>query len=321
MEKNIKLEQATRLYSTGHQTEATVLFREVMANTKDPVVFLNAVQGFVVSVSRLEGEEDLIPRTDQGIKIAEKIGALDSLAYLLATKAQFINDDVGMTEHHQNNIVLTPRLMSFSLERDKKLYEKIDEKILKARKEIGELFERALTVAKDVKDKNVEGHVYTQMGFYYGAEFLRIRGKNVSKNDRFKFLYKFHFILHRGYDRFFMYSKECRKQLREVINKCQDSFEKAVILHKNTKDKNSEAYANYNYAIQLGSFGKFKKARKALNEAERLAREMSNKSLLARVILLKKSQKSKNSDTPDYLEGERRDTEGEVLKMMEKDLI
>lgn len=313
-----KLQQATELYSAGRQTEATAIFREIMAKTTSPAVFLNAVQGFVVSASRLEDTPELLKRTSDGIKVATELKAYDSLAYLLATKAQFISDNMGIMEYNQNNITLVPRWMGFSTERDQKLFNDLDEKVNKSKKEINELTQRALQIATETKNKDVEGHIHTEMGSYYGAEYLRIRGKNVSKNDRFRFLYKFHFILHRGYDRYFMYSKECRQELRDAIRNCMVSFEKAIACYIETKDKNAEAYAHYNYAIQLGSMAKFRLANRTLNKAEKLAKEMDNKSLQGRIVLLRKSHKSKNSDVPNYLEGETRNTEEEVIAFVEK---
>ncbi len=318
MNSNPNLQTATQLYSEGRQTEATAIFQDLMKNTKDHIVFLNAVLGYVVSESRLNAGPDLIARTTQGIKIAEQLGDNDVLAYLLSTKAQFLSDEMGMLEYRQNNIVLTPRRFNFSLERDSKLSTELITKIDQYRKEIVDLFTKALELSQSTKDKKTEGHIYLQIAEYHSSEYLRIRGRSVTKNDRFRFLYKYRILLHRGYDRYFMYTSEIRKELKKSIKLSIENYEKSIICHKELGDKNAEAYCYYNYAVHLKSFSLFRKANKILLKAEALAVEAKNKSLHARIVLLKENLKAKNSDTPDYLEGETRNTEDSVLDLIKK---
>ena len=115
------------------------------------------------------------------------------------------------------------------------------------------------------------------------------------------------FLAPYGLDEFFLFTKEERTSMEKCLAQCEASFLAASHEYREAGEESGAAYAYYNLANTLRTAFRFRKAKRYLALAERIAELYEEKRLLPGIRVLEKSIRARNRDTPNYLAGERRE--------------
>ena len=137
-------------------------------------------------------------------------------------------------------------------------------------------------------------------GQIYGDMYLTEKIRKMKNPKLYIFLSKFHL------DDFYMRFFEGNREISNYIDKSEELLLEASQIFESLGDKTNQGYAFFNLANQLRTARKFRKAKKYLEKAAAIAREKNDIPLLESIKILEISIKCKNKDTPDYLNGEKR---------------
>ncbi len=253
--------------------------------------------------SRLRNHSKLIKSCEEGMEIARNLKDYATQAYLMARKALFLSLDISLHIYAQQNIVLSPNWIGFSLKADERRYKDLTNQIKANRNEIKHLFGKAMQIAEQQGRQDLKAHILMLMGQYYGGKLSDYKTEHIAKKPRSRLS---NLCLAKRYnlDYYLVFDRNDRRKMKKYLFLCRKKLLEAAVLFEAVADKSKESYALYNLANQLRTANKFKEASKYLTQAKIIARKSSDVNLLKMADEMEKRIKTRNKDIPNYVGGE-----------------
>ena len=304
MSKEQELNTARQFASSGKKEEARKILLKLYKSTNFDIK-LNAILILLAVIDHVRENEQLIKLADDGIEISQKIGKNDVHVYLLTRKSHFLVSKITFLTHQKKNLRLASTVfdwVDFSLEKDKKEYERISAQRKQLQKETDTLETDIMKIMDSEKDHYLRGNIFVSLGESYGTKFLdtqinlMVGGKIKTK------LANMHPIKRWGLYKYLIFDRDSRKKVNECAFKCFSFFEKSIEEFKAGDKKSDLAHAYYNLAIQYNTMYKFAKARKCLDLAEKLAKATGEEYLLNQIITFREQVKDQNRHLRNYVE-------------------
>ena len=273
---------ALKLYSDGEVENSAQLSFEVYKSTSDIFTKLQAVNFLTSSLNKVEHNPRLVELCNEGIGLSEKLGRDDIKSTYMALKAECLMHRCSVLYYKMSNLKIAPGWMGFSTELEKVEYDKLLSKKLDYEKELKSLIASAIKIAENTSDKLILARVLRSQALIYGTRgtMLALYGIRYSK------LYVFFFNNFRIRLYFLLKNK---KEINDLINKCRNSFLKAIEITKSSNNTQECAYLLFSLIMEMNVLGRAREAKKYLKEAEKISRELGEKILIKQTSILRKS--------------------------------
>ncbi len=304
MSEESKLKEARRLVYANENEKAKPLLLELYGS-KNPAIRLDAILILITILNHLTENDKLIEIANTGIEIASSLGKEGVRILLLAKKSVFLLLMLGFLISRQRNLTLAAgvfKWIDFSLERDKKEFEAILAKRKQLEKEIKDLEVSILESLELNIGHYLRGHILAILGDFYSSKFfnnqmdLMIGGRIKSK------IGNIYLIRRWNLDKYILYNKKGRKEIKEVKDKCIYFFKKAIAEFEAGNMGGDMAHACYNLAVKFKLMYNFNEAKKFLDKARSLAETNNEKIVLNQIDLFQKELFDKNRHPRNYIE-------------------
>lgn len=290
------------LLMSGRCDEASAIFLKLYGQNISKSFKIQLIDALLASLDTLNESEKLISLVSEGVTIAEQVNDLSAKAYFLSRKADFLMHKKSLLEYRRVNLKLTPGWFCFSLEEEKKKYEAISQEVDKLEKEISFLLAEAVELAENQGDKKCLALILMSKASIESSRYLQYKADLIMKNGRAKLFNFFHKI---GYEIPILYGLGNFKVLKNCKINFSKSYLKAAKLFEEIDDMES-ASAYYDLAVHLSTAYDFRKAKRYLDIAEKLAKKYGYMLVIEKIKGFRVIVKNRNKDVPNYLEGERR---------------
>jgi hypothetical protein len=301
MSERNRLTEAQSLIRQGGHAEARKIVEGI--NTIDPAIRLDVIMLLLVVYDHVTENDKLLLATDEGVKIATRLGKDSVRTYLVGRKAIFLTSALSTMVHRQKNLVLSSNVfewIDFSLERDKKEYEAIVEMRKKLEAEIDILIAEVIGKAEASTDHYFRGSTFSAIGDFYSSMYFcylldfQRGGKIKSKIANMYFVRRWNLLI-------FFYDKISRQKIRKAKRECFRYFERSIEEFGLGERRSEEAHAMYNLAVKLKITNHFRRAKKLLANARPIAEELQESHLLTQIVSLEKETADKNRYLRDWV--------------------
>jgi len=263
--------------------------------TRDSSVKLQTILALTTTLSPTKDIDKLIKICTEGINLAERLGSLDSKAFLMAKKANYLLYCVSLYRYERKNLKLAPGWKGFALENEEKEYKELIEKINKIENEADVLLDKSIKIATEISDQNVKANILSLKGQFYGGKYLDYKMENMETPKIFLF------SLSPKLKDYFLFKRNDRKTLKEYISVFIKSFLESAHIFESLSNKLGEAYSLFGLASQLKAANRPREAIKFLTKAKKIAQKQKDVALLNGINELEKSIKRQNRDIKDDL--------------------
>jgi hypothetical protein len=288
-----------QLINEGRQAEALYTLAQIIRSKPDPNFIYDAICLYL-DISPAMPTQESMDFCEEGIAVAEKLSRPDGIAYFSLKKAAALTFLIGLQIAAWRKLVGAKGWLGFALERDKENHKRFKENEQKMKNESKTLLARAGSMSPYISD-----HRQLAFNSHYLAGIFAFSALNA----RLEFLAPkpiSYLLMRLGLPMFFKYSRRAEAEIKQMCKACIRAEVLSEKLFLSAGDLQNRAMSAYNTANWQNTFGYFWSARRSIKRAETLAREQKMESLLQRIEILKKSIKSRNTDTPNYLKGENR---------------
>ncbi|MDD5016082.1 MAG: hypothetical protein PHW73_13480 [Atribacterota bacterium] len=301
MLENEKFKEAYRLLlSIGDKKAASKLFLELAEDASDKVIKINSILAAITALNTVENEQEILGLCNKGIDLAEELQSFGVVSYLMAIKAKNMELEITRYQHQKASLCSALGWFAFTLERDRDVYIELGKRLTETEVRMWKTIDEAIEMAEKSNAMDALGNILMIRGEINGGLYLVKKMGDIKNTRTFLFLSKFH--LEDFYFRLF----ETKRGIDKYIRDAEHDLMRAVEIFTFLKDEQNSAYALFNLANQLRVARKFRKATALLKKVEIVAKKSKNNMLLRSVAELRASIKAKNEDTPDYINGERR---------------
>lgn len=297
-------QEIDNLISQGAFSEANVLLDELYENL-DNTQKVEAVKRLAVTAKDFVRLHKLSGQLDEAILISTAYGKWDEVLYFESEKLNCLVHELSMMVYRQKNLKLAENVfpwIGFALESNKTEYEQIEEASAKIDQKASDLVDK---INGELSRKNwsasLVARVYLQFAEYYSSLYLHYMqkfmrgGKIKSKLANSRFVRRWNLFL-------YLYTFDERKKILEARELSFKYAQLAVDEFTKDSDKSGKAHALYNYAIKLCTCNKFRKALKALKEAEDSLDANQDAFLLKQITEYREQVRDKNRNIRDYVE-------------------
>jgi len=266
---------------------------------------LNTILSLLVILDHFTENEKLLEITEEGLKITSMLKDKGVEIYLLTEKCNFLLSKTGFMIYRQKNLKLSANVfkwIGFSTEQEKNEFETIIQQRKETEQEMQKLEIVIADFIKDSKNHYFNGNIFLRLGDFYSAKFLNdqldlmIGGKIRSKIGNIYFIRKWNL------DKWLLYKKEDRKKIKDDWSKCVYFFKSAILNFKSGGHDTEMAHACYNFALKYKLVFRFRKAKKLLEQAQKIAEKCNEKRLLSKIILFRKELADRNKNIRNYVE-------------------
>lgn len=296
-----KLNKAREYYDRGEYPEARKLLEEI--TTENPTIRMNVLSAFIGVLDHVSENSRLLTVANEGIKIATNTGNEIMRNYFLGKKCFFLMSALSAMIYRQRNLVLSKNVfewIDFSLQIDKKEYEKIVEMRKKLEEEIDSTLAIVFEGAESSTDHIFRGHQFSAIGDAYSSRYLEYK-LDFQEGGKIRSRIANTYLVRRwNLDRF-LYNRDIRRKIDEARNKCVQYFEISIKEFGLAGMKSEQAHSIYNLAAKLVLFNRFRRSGKLLKEARVMAESENIKPLLDKISNLEKVVKDRNRHIRDYV--------------------
>ncbi len=304
LEEN-NLKNALQLISVGRRGEASRILLNIYKRTTNQDIKLQVILALIVSLNQIEHNKLLIQLCNEGIKIAAYLQP-NTQGYLMANKAIFLINHIALLIYRKSNLKLAPGWLGFSTEAEKHEFEELNRQITSGEHEVDNLIEESLKIANGQDKKSLQGHIYHAIGKIYGSKYFNYNLEYAVQNRKITWLSNHYLIRRFNLYKYLIYSRGQRKKLNESVALTIENLLEAVQLFKDAGNEPSASYALFDLSMQLKNFNRFRKASKYLATSKTIAEKHNDAELLRNIDVVGRSIKMRNTDIPNYLEGESR---------------
>jgi cell division protein FtsB len=298
------LKEARRLIAGNKIDEATPLLWRLYSSTNSAIK-LDAILILIGILNAVTQNDKLLEIVDAGITTAESMGKTDIRGFLLARKSIFLRSQLGLLIYRQKNLLLSAyvfRWINFSTEREKKEYEAISKKREELEKEITELQNTVLELARSSTNNYFKGHIYTAIADLYSSKLFHDQVDFIRGGRMRNIIGNIHFIKRWKLGKWFLYRSKDRKTIMIDQGESIRFYKLAISEFKTGKYITELAQAYYNLAAKFKITYCFKRSTKYLRLAEGLAKKINDQRLLSQILLLRKGIADKNRNIRNYVE-------------------
>lgn len=304
MSEEQDLKEARDFIAENNKDQASkILWR--LYQSHNPKIKLDTILSLLVILNHFTENEKLLEITGEGLKITSMLKNKDVEAYLLVEKCNFLLNKIGFMIYRQKNLKLSASVfkwISFSTEQEKNEFETITQQRKNIEQEIQKLEITISDIVKNSKNYYFRGHIFLRLGDFYSSKFLNdqldtmIGGKIRSK------IGNMYFVRRWNLGKWFFYKNEDRKKIKDDWNKCIYFFKSAISDFKSGNHDGEMAHAYYNFAIKYKTIFRFRKSKKLLEQAQKLAEKCNEKRLLSQIALFRKELTDRNKHIRNYVE-------------------
>lgn len=303
MSEEQNLKQARNFIDENNKPKAVEILWKLYQSDNQKIK-LDTILCLLVILDRSIENNKIIEIIDEGLKIAPKIDK-DIEAYLLIQKCCLLLIRLSLMIYRQKNLKLAAQVfkwINFSTEREKEEFELIIKQKQKIEEETQRLEDNVCNYIQVNKSHRTRGRIFLELSEIYNLKYsnnqldLMIGGKKRS------WLGNKYLIKRWNLGKWFLYNSKGRKKLKENWHECLNFMDLAISEFKAGRFNEELAHAYYNLAVKYQFIFQFRKAKKALKLALKLAEEYNCKRLLAQITLLGKRLKEKNKNIKNYVE-------------------
>jgi tetratricopeptide (TPR) repeat protein len=290
------IEEAVKFSNEQEKHDSINKIRAIYSGARNVQTKLQAGLGLIANLNVADHYKELSRVCEECLAYAEYINDYGSKAYILGQKALLLRAINSEYLYHKKNLTLAPEWTGFSLVSDKDSYEELDKKIKDNENESDSLFQEALTIAREHKEKKAEAGLLMLMGNVEGMRCLNFKLENLRAPKLF--------LLTRRYlniEKYTCFNRAERRKLEQMIKRCENYFREAITIYMEIDDEDDAAYVYYNMANELRTLNCFVKAKRSLKKAKEIAIKKDIKQLLYSAELMEKSINNKNRDIPDHI--------------------
>jgi hypothetical protein len=303
-----RFREAERRWVSGDAHGATSIHFDICINGRDDRVRLQSALVLVERLKAIERLDEVLKVCDAGTRCAQRMRDSLSEAYLLAKKAVGLAIVNGLSlVPARRRLRMAPGWLGFSLEHDEAQFKELTQKIEANEAEIKGMLAQALATADQSVSHSTKAQVLLCAGQVHFNRYMNLKTeylKGVVLIPRGLLqLLRLYWL-----DDFLHFAKDERARINACLNQCEASYLTAADEFQKDGDELGVGHACFNLANDLRSAFRFRKAKKYLRLAKRIAERHGDNNLLAGIRVLEKSIRMRNRDTPNYLAGERRET-------------
>jgi len=291
MSEEDKFSQAETLLSAGNKEEAAEKFLELFNSSSDVVTRLNCGLELNRSLDPVRDTEQLLVITDETLRLADRLIDKDIKAIALCYKGLLLIHSKITKIDRMKRIKLSPDWFEFSLEREKQEYETLEQELDDMENEATISLQEAEKIADRTKDTALKATVYSMIGQSFGYRSMEFRYNKIGKSG-------FRLWLIEKQLEHLLYSRKDKKSLKTIHKQADKFFLKAIKTAEENNNLPEKGLALYNYANQLRTMNRYRKAKKILNLSKEIAIKTSDKYLLNNIDILLERVKTKK--VPQY---------------------
>lgn len=252
-------------YNAGRVEMARKIMLRLYQATERPDIRLKALMAIVVPLNHVEPDKT-ISLCDEGLALAKSLGSRDETAYLSATKGYALQIKALKLVHKMGEYTLPPGWFAFSNETEKQKYETLKSQAEGFMKGKNRLFHDAETIARDLNDPRITGHVLMMKGEASGSEFYIVGLASTSKMRFRRFIKHVHI-----FPRLFFRGEQW-VAVKKNMNETKRAFLESAKAFIECKDYSNAGYSLYNLANQNRGFS----SAMYIVKAERLAKQVND---------------------------------------------
>ncbi|MFH1644177.1 MAG: hypothetical protein ABIA74_03315 [bacterium] len=304
MSEEQDLKKARDFIAENNKSQASIILWRLY-QSHNLKIKLDTILSLLVILNHFTENEKLLEITEEGLKITSVLNNKDVEAYLLAEKCNFLINKIGFMIYRQKNLKLSANVfkwISFSTEQEKNEFETITQQRKNIEQELQRLEIAVSDIVKNSKNYYFRGSIFLRLGDFYSSKFLNdqldtmIGGKMRSK------IGNIYFVRRWNLGRWFLYKNEDRKKIKDDWDKCIYFFKSAISDFKSGGHNGEMAHAYYNFAIKYKTVFQFRKSKKLLEQAQKLAERCNEKRLLSQITLFRKELTDRNKNIRNYVE-------------------
>lgn len=277
----------------------------------NPELRLESALALIERLNPARSVDIILEACSTGMDMAEKLGKIQIRAHLMSVRAQDLAILNGSLMLARKNLRLAPGWLGFSLERDEQQYKELTARI---EANDGEADRLARDAEKESGDKATLGHVLLSVA---NISFQRYMSRKLDSLHKIAPLPSFIRKKLESYalDECLWYDIPDREAMRNNLKECECRYLEAAAAFHAAGDELKVACAFYGLANDLRSANRFRKAKRYLRQAEKIARHHNDQTLLKRISLLKERIRQRNRNVPNYAAGEGRTDEQNSLSI------
>jgi hypothetical protein len=302
MTEKEKYKMATQLMSKEKESrkKAATIFNELVEKANNNSIKMQSILFLVVLLNAVDHNSRIIAVCDKGLILGKKLNDYGSVAYLMSIKAKCLEEQASLCNYEKHSLSSSLGWFNYSLESDKEKADIFDKKgaILEGQSKI--LIDDAIRMAEKIRRHDALANILMMSGEIYGGMYLTRKIRKMKNPKLYLFLNKFHL------DDFYMRFIEGDGETWRCIKKSEALLLRASQIFESLGNQTNQAYAFYNLANQVRLAREFRKAKKYLEKARRIAQIKNDIPLLESIGILEETIRAKNKDVPDYINGERR---------------
>lgn len=293
---------AEQLWASGDAKAAAAVHVDLSRHAQNPELRLRSALVLIERLNPGWNVDVILEACSTGMEMAEKLGEATTRAYLMGMRAKNLAILNGSLIIARKNLRLAPGWLGFSLERDEEQYKSLTKRIDTNDEEIDRL---ARAAQSESGNQATLGHVLLSVGNISIQRYMSVKSDCLQKAVRLPSLIRQR-LRSSSLDEYLWYRALDRRTMRKHVKECECRYSEAVAAFQAADDELNVAYAFYAVANDLRSANRFRKARRYLKQAETIARQHNDQTLLNRIPVLKERIHQRNRNVPNYAAGEGR---------------